>query len=225
MHTLAAAVLTALSFVSTARAASSSSAAIEPLPTSMLEHKVAYFKVGQFTPEVTGRIRATMQSIAAQKPRGVILDLRDSSGGDVNTAHAIIESLLPKGTPYMRSVSPLLRTINFTTQIPVLKKSTPVVVLRNARTLNESDIVVYVLQKLRKAVVVELSPTRNALKRAFKQNPRMANYHPIKEGVFFVSPDARVIKSEGGDESDMIPRAIGFVRELSPWDEVKTARK
>ncbi len=206
-------------------ASSSSSPGLQPLPASMLEYKIAYLRLPKFTADTARRIPVTMQYLNRQKPRGLIIDVRDNQGGEVQTVRGILEALLPKGTPYMRNYSKNVKTLDFTREMPIFKKSMPVVVLRDHRTVNEPDILVYMLQKLRKGGVVEFSPTRDALTRAYKQHVRMDQYRPIKEGVFFVTPDARVIGVEGADQDDVIPRAIIMIREMSPWDEPKAARR
>ena len=220
MRRFAIAVIVSLSLAAPARADRLPTA--EPLPVNMLESSVAYIRIPTFTPEIAQRIRPGIQLAASKKPRGIVLDLRDNQGGDINGVHAVLEALLPKGTPYMRHITATYRRIAATTQPAVIKKSTPVVVLRDARTLNEADIVIYALQKLRGAGILEFSPSRSALKRVFKQNTRMDQYRPIKDSVFFITPDARVIANEGGDQQDLIARAISLVRERSPWEEKRS---
>lgn len=195
----------------------------EILPFTILEGKVAYFKPGEFTSKSVRTIRPTMKAISETKPRGLVIDLRNNMGGDVGVVHALLEALLPKGTPYMRFYSSNVKRLAVTEQPAVFKKSTPVVVLRDHKTVNEPDIAVYALQKIRKAGVLEFSPQRAALQRIYKQNSRMDNFRPIKEAVFFVVPDVRIIGSEGGGEEDMIPRSVIFIKELSPFDEKRTA--
>ncbi len=201
--------------------AASSAPAKDALWSTMLESKVAYLRINAFTPEIARRVRPELQKLVDLKPRGLILDLRNNQGGEAATAHALLEALLPKDTPYMRYITTVARTLQVTRQAPVLKRSTPIVVLRNQRTVNEPDIVLYALQKIRRSGVLEFSPSRNALKRIYKQHVRMEQYRPIKEAVFFVVPDVRLIGDEGGEESDVIPRAISFIKELSPWDDVR----
>ncbi len=193
-----------------------------PLPTMMLESNIAYFKPVEFSKANASRIRPTFQQIAAKKPRGVIIDLRNNQGGSIDAVHALLESVMPKGTPYMRFYTSSVKRLAVTAQVPLIKKSTPIVVLRNAGTGNESDIVIYVLQKIRRSGVLEFTQHRAALQRKYKQNGRMEDYRPIKEAIFFVTPDVRVIGSEGADEATVIPRAISFIKELSPWDEKKS---
>lgn len=207
-----------MTFATAVSAASASTAA--PLPVTMLENKVAYVRVERFTPEITARIRQTLLLAGSKKPRGIILDMRNNQGGDIGSVHAILEALLPKGTPYMRHVTATYFRIAFTAQPAVIKKSTPVVVLRDSRTVNEPAIAIYALQKLRGAGILEFAPDRGALKSIFKQHARMDQYRPIKEPDFFVAPDIRLIANEGSDQEDVIPRAIVFLRESSPWEEV-----
>lgn len=224
--------LLAVSLIAAVSLASPAHAAVSPgsdrpdvLPFTMLESKIVYIRPGAFTAETARRTRPTLRVISTSKPtpRGLILDLRNNHGGSLDAVHALLESLLPKGTPYMRDYSSGFRRLAVTIQEPVFKRSMPIVVLRNERTVNEPDIVIYALQKIRKAGLVEFSPHRAALLRIYKQHARMQQVHPIKEGVFTVVPDARIIGDEGGDEGDVIPRAVSFIRELSPWDEGKMA--
>ncbi|NOS67307.1 MAG: hypothetical protein HOO67_02990 [Candidatus Peribacteraceae bacterium] len=198
---------------------------VEPLPVNKLESNIAYIQLRNLGANLAESIRPTFQLAAKMKPRGIIIDLRGNQGGDINTVHAVFESLLPKGTPYMRHVTATYRRIVPTTQLPVIKKSTPIVVLRDAGTGNESDIVVYILQKLRGAGVLEFTKDRSALKRTFKQQARMDQYRPIKESVFFVTPEIRLIANEGAGPEDVIARAIGMIREMSPWEETKIMKK
>jgi hypothetical protein len=207
------------SFAATAPSSYNTVGTTPPLPFTMADYNVAYLRISTFNKTVAQSIRPTMEAIAKAKPRGLIIDLRDNQGGDIDTVHALLESVLPKGTPYMRKITPLVRVLAVTSQIPVIKKSTPIVVLRNSGTVNEPDIVIYVMQKMRGAGVVEFTEHRSALKRKFKQNARMDNYRPIKEGVFFVTPDARVIEDEGAKENDTVNRAITLIREKSPYGE------
>lgn len=213
------AIVAMLCFVGTAHAAGLPLA--EPLPVKILQNNVAYVQLGSLTAAMTDAIRPTMDFAASKKARGIVLDLRGNQGGDIGPVYALFDALLPKGTPFMRHILPTYRRIDFTTQLPVIKKSTPVVVIRDAGTSNEADIVVYILQKLRGAGIVEFTPTRAALKKTFKQQARMDQYRPIKEAVFFVTPDVRLIKSEGAGQEDVISRAINYVREMSPWGETK----
>ena len=213
-----------LTVVTTAHAADRLPTA-EPLPVMKPARNVAYIRLEKFGPEMTDRIRPTIQQANKMKPRGIILDLRNNQGGDINAIHALFEALLPKGTPYMRHMTLHYRRIVFTTQIPVIKKSTPVVILRDAGTGNEADIAVYVLQKLRGAGILEFADDRSALKRRFKQHASMDQYRPIKDSVFFVTPDLRLFANEGAEQEDLIVRAIGYVREMSPWGEPKNTAK
>lgn len=213
-------ILATMTAISTVHAATST-VGVTPLPTSILQNNIAYFTIGTFTPDVASRMRATIQYIMTFKPRGLVLDLRDNQGGDVDAVHGLLEALLPKGTPYMRTYIGNVRRIQVTAQQPILKRSTPVVVLRNPKTVNEPDIVIYALQKLRGAGVIEYSPTAGALTRIYKQHARMQQFRPIKEAIFYVTPDVRIIGAQGGSETDLIPRAVSLVREMSPWDEQK----
>lgn len=193
----------------------------EPFPVNKLESNIAYIQFRRFSADMTDRIRPTLQLASAMKPRGIIIDVRNNQGGDIKPVHTLLEALLPKGTPYMRHLTPAYRRIVPTTQMAVVKKSTPIVVIRDAGTGNEADIVVYALQKLRGARVVEFTNDRSALKRTFKQQARMDQYRPIKESVFFVTPDLRLIASEGAGQEDVIARTIVLIREMSPWGEPK----
>ncbi len=204
-----------------AASSSSSSSSNSLLPYTKLDLNVAYLRVGKFSPETTKKIIPTIKAIADAKPRGLILDLRDNKGGDFGTVEAIMNALLPKGTPYIRHVHVSFRGLEVTSQMPVLKRSTPIIVLRNKNTINEPEIVLYVLNRLRDAGVIEFSDHRSALTRAFKQDNRMSQYFPIKESAFFASADTRVIGDEGGDEDDVVGAAVRLVRERSPWDEAK----
>lgn len=218
MHRLGA-VLTSLVFLPSTAFAALPQYLDTPLPMTPLPGNMAYFKPPTFTKQNAKLIRRTMKMIGDAKPRGLIIDLRNHQGGELTTAEEIIQSFIPRGTAFMRDHSKGLRRPRATRLDPVLKPSLPIVLLRDENTLNEADIVIYILQKLRKAGVVEYSSTRNALKRMYKQHSRMEDYRPIKDSVFFIIPTTRIIGNQGGSQADIIPRAGKLIKDMSPWDE------
>lgn len=65
------------------------------------EDRVPYLKVSRFTASTTRQVDAWLRSVAApRRPAGVpILDLRDNSGGELDSAVQTASLLLPKGQP------------------------------------------------------------------------------------------------------------------------------
>ena len=186
-----------------------------------LHSNVAYVKVSKLSPWVTQRIRTLAEELQGQKPRGVVLDMRGNAGGSIDAASAVIETLLPKGIPYVKLFSTLGTTLRVSPRAAVFRKSQPLVILIDGKTRNEARIIVSVLQKKRNGIVVEESRKEPSPTVIFGDSARMREYIPIDGKNFSVVPDRRVqIDTKGGNDGPL-QISIGIVKEKSPWVEAK----
>jgi carboxyl-terminal processing protease len=62
----------------------------------MLDNGIAYVQVTTFGDKTTPELKATLETLMAQNPKGLILDLRNNGGGYLQTAVEVSSQFLPK---------------------------------------------------------------------------------------------------------------------------------
>lgn len=63
----------------------------------LLEQNIAYVQLYTFGEKTTTELRKTLSELLAQKPVGLILDVRNNGGGYLNTAVEVISEFIPEG--------------------------------------------------------------------------------------------------------------------------------
>jgi carboxyl-terminal processing protease len=63
----------------------------------MLEDDIAYMDINMFGDKTTQELRATLQNLMKQNPRGMIIDLRNNPGGYLNTAIEVSSEFIEEG--------------------------------------------------------------------------------------------------------------------------------
>jgi len=63
----------------------------------MLEDGIAYVDINMFGDKTTQELRATLQNLMKQNPRGMIIDLRNNPGGYLNTAIEVSSEFIEEG--------------------------------------------------------------------------------------------------------------------------------
>lgn len=122
----------------------------------MVDGNVGYIQLQQFTERSADEVRQALEALAKNKPlNGVILDLRDNTGGYLEAAVKILGCFLPKGTEVLRTRGRGLldEKVYKTTQRPLMPDM-PMVVLIDAMTASSSEITAGALQDLDRAVVM-----------------------------------------------------------------------
>jgi carboxyl-terminal processing protease len=70
---------------------------IPSVESKMLDGQIAYVKINDFGEKTPGELTTTLKSVMAQKPVGLVLDLRGNPGGYVDTAIAVASQFISKG--------------------------------------------------------------------------------------------------------------------------------
>jgi len=119
----------------------------------MLENGIAYVQVTTFGENTTRELTATLKTVMAQRPRGLILDLRDNGGGYLETSVEVVSQFLDKGVVlYEEYGDGRKKPYN---AIPGgLATKIPIVVLINEGTASASEITAGALQDYGRAKVV-----------------------------------------------------------------------
>ena len=75
-----------------------SSIEVETVDSKMLEGKIGYISVSEFEQVSEDQFKEAVDKLNEAGAKGLIVDLRDNPGGDLDTVCAMLDYLLPKGT-------------------------------------------------------------------------------------------------------------------------------
>ncbi|TSC79040.1 MAG: carboxyl-terminal processing protease [Candidatus Peregrinibacteria bacterium Gr01-1014_25] len=127
--------------------------AVPEIDTSWMQG-IAVVHLFQFGERTERELRPTLQEIARQEPRGIVLDLRNNPGGLLDAAEVVLSNFLPQGSVVARIVGRDGEYAEETDDPPVIPEKTPVVVLVNKGSASASEIVAGALQDAGRAVLV-----------------------------------------------------------------------
>jgi carboxyl-terminal processing protease len=119
----------------------------------MLDNGIAYVQISTFGENTTRELLATLKTLQAEHPRGLILDLRDNGGGYLQTAVEVVSQFQGKGTVlYEQFGNGTKKSYDV---IPGgLDTDIPMVVLINEGTASASEITAGALQDYGRAKLV-----------------------------------------------------------------------
>jgi len=119
----------------------------------MLPNGIAYVQVTTFGETTTKELTAALQTLLAQKPRGLVLDLRDNGGGFVQTAIEVVSQFQGSGVVfYEQPADGSKKAYNVISGGMATK--IPMVVLINEGTASASEITAGALQDYGRAKLV-----------------------------------------------------------------------
>ena len=120
----------------------------------MLENDIAYAQVTTFGDKTTPELQATLETLMAQNPKGLILDLRNNGGGYLQTAVEVSSQFLPKDKIVLYEQYGSGQKDKYTSLGGGLAADIPMVVLINEGTASASEIVAGALQDYGRATLV-----------------------------------------------------------------------
>ncbi len=105
--------------------------------------------------DIAGALDGLMKQTDSGRLSGVILDLRNNTGGLLDEAAKVSDLFLPKGQVVVRTESRVAESKVFKTQLPqIVSGDTPVVVLINRFSASASEIVSGALQDYGRATLI-----------------------------------------------------------------------
>jgi carboxyl-terminal processing protease len=120
----------------------------------MVRPGVAYVRLLQFTKGAAEQFRRALDTLRAAGPlRGIVLDLRENSGGLFSELDPIAGTVLPTGTLLARELSRQGPGQLVATGTP-LAPQTPLVVLINGDTFSSGEILSLALRDARRATLI-----------------------------------------------------------------------
>jgi carboxyl-terminal processing protease len=119
----------------------------------MLENNIAYVQVNTFGENTTSELKATLTDLMAQNPKGLILDLRNNTGGYLQTAVEVVSQFVPKGVVLYEKMGNGKQN-QYDVISGGLATNIPMVVLINELSASASEITAGALQDYGRAKLV-----------------------------------------------------------------------
>lgn len=119
----------------------------------MLDNNIAYLKLGEFSGPATDQMRKALDDLLANRPTGLILDLRGNPGGYLRTAVDIADEFLPEGTVLIERFKDGEEQVYSSTN-KGRAQTIPLVVLVNEASASASEIVAGAVQDRQRAVLI-----------------------------------------------------------------------
>lgn len=120
----------------------------------MLDNGIAYIQITTFGDKTSQELKETLTKLMAEKPKGLILDLRNNAGGYLQTAVEVASEFLPKGKVALYEQYGSGEKQSYPTLGDGLAVDIPMVVLINEGTASASEIVAGALQDYGRAKLV-----------------------------------------------------------------------
>jgi len=126
---------------------------IPSIESKMLDGNIAYIALSTFGETSADDMKAALSELLAQNPTGLVFDLRNNSGGYVDTAIEIISQFIPSGTV-------MIEKLGTGEEIPYeaipggIATEIPLVVLVNGGSASASEITAGAIQDYGRGVIV-----------------------------------------------------------------------
>ena len=194
--------------------------------SKMLDDGIAYLKLAEFNAHAASKLKADLQSLLAEEPRGLILDLRDNPGGYLNVSVGIGSQFVGEGSILVEKLKDGQHQ-DYPAQSGGLATDIPLAVLVNGGSASASEIVAGAIQDAGRGILIgeqtlgkgsvqlshhlsDGSELRVTIARWFTPNGRAIH----GEGL---TPDIQVDMTEEDIEADRDPqlqRAIEYLQGL-----------
>ncbi|HRH93234.1 MAG TPA: S41 family peptidase [Candidatus Peribacteria bacterium] len=115
---------------------------------------IAIVTILQFGEITEGKIRTIFTDIAAKKPKGIVIDLRNNPGGLLDAADVTVSNFVPLGSIVAQVKSPTDSHNEVTANGPTVPDSVKMVVIVNKGSASASEIVAGALQDYKRATIV-----------------------------------------------------------------------
>ena len=121
--------------------------------SEMLDDGIAYLKLAEFNAQAASKLKADLQSLLAEEPRGLILDLRDNPGGFLNVSVEIGSQFVGEGSILVEKLKDGQHR-DYPAQSGGLGTDIPLVVLVNGGSASASEIVAGAIQDAGRGILI-----------------------------------------------------------------------
>jgi carboxyl-terminal processing protease len=117
--------------------------------SSQMINNIGYIKITEFDSNTDDQFTAALSSLQSQGAQGIIFDVRNNPGGELETCENMLNKLLPKG--------PIVKSVDKNGKVTVLKNSDgvdfklPMAVLTNGNTASAAELFTAALKDYNKA--------------------------------------------------------------------------
>ncbi len=123
--------------------------------SGMLDDQIGYIRLDKFLENSGQEVKDALEQINKQKPKGLILDLRNNGGGILQEAVKIVNLFVDKNVLVVtqKGRNPQ-KSITYKTTANAIAPNVPIVVLINGASASASEIVAGAIQDLDRGIVV-----------------------------------------------------------------------
>ncbi|MNK10063.1 putative CtpA-like serine protease [compost metagenome] len=123
--------------------------------SGMLDDQIGYIRLDKFLENSGQEVKEALEQINKQKPKGLILDLRNNGGGILQEAVKIVNLFVDKNVLVVtqKGRNPE-KSITYKTMVNAIAPAVPIVVLINGASASASEIVAGAIQDLDRGIVV-----------------------------------------------------------------------
>lgn len=118
---------------------------------------IGYFKLDRFTANTANEVDNVIKTMKSTGDlKGLIIDLRNNTGGLLDAATGLLNKILPKNSliTIIKGRKPESEKKIFSTEDPLVSPEIPLVVLINGNTASASEIVAGAVQDLDRGIIV-----------------------------------------------------------------------
>lgn len=172
-------------------------AIVTPMVISkMLENDIAYIQLTQFGDLTVEELRAALDNLLPENPKGLILDLRNNGGGYVNVCVDVASEFLPEGALVLTEKDGDGSEVEYrTTDKGGRALDIPMVVLGNEGTASASEILIGALRYHGRAVFVGM---KTYGKGSMQIQPELVNGGAVSVTIArWYTPDGQMIHGVG----------------------------
>ncbi len=126
---------------------------VPSVTSKTLENNIAYIDINQFGDKTTSELMAAIDQTLSQNPKGVIIDLRNNSGGYLQTAIEIASQFIEKGIVLYEQYGDGTRVPHYALGEGRMT-NLPIVVLVNEGSASASEVLAGALQDYGRAKLV-----------------------------------------------------------------------
>lgn len=121
----------------------------------MLDNGVGYIRINQFIRTTGGELQSTLDTLLAQNPTGIVLDLRHNPGGLLDQVTDVADEFLPKGVMMIEEQAGNSRTVE-TTDDGALQ-DIPLVVLIDEGSASASEVLAGAIQERGRGTLIGMT--------------------------------------------------------------------
>lgn len=127
---------------------------VATVSSKMLDGNIAYVQLSIFNAVATKQLTDALKTLLAQKPKGLVLDLRGNPGGYLTTAIEVASQFLPRDTLVTTEVKRDQPAQDYRVTAPGAATLIPLVVLIDGGSASASEIVAGAIQDAKRGQII-----------------------------------------------------------------------